>query len=121
MRSMSTHGVSSVSFWFSCGFDKDDLVGEGMSLHVVIGYYFSSAALLFYLSPSNYLHPNERPQQSPSSHRCSVVCLSLLCWTLTWLDHFKTIDLHTEVWSNTDICQHSVILLVFRVPQCFTS
>lgn len=30
--------------------ERGDLVEEGMSLHAVIGYYFSSSALLFYLS-----------------------------------------------------------------------
>lgn len=43
--------------------EGDDLVEEGMSLHAVIGYYFSSSAPLFSLSlsPSHYLHPGEHP------------------------------------------------------------
>lgn len=85
--------VCSCLLWFPYGFirerdrerrGRDDLVEEGMSLHAVIDYYFSSSALLFYCSPPHYSHPSEAPQQSHSSP--SVPCLSL-CLPVCRLGH----------------------------------
>lgn len=60
--------------------ERNDLVEEGMSLHAVTGYYFSSSALLFFLSPPHYLHPSEPPQQSLLSALCVLSICVCWCW-----------------------------------------
>lgn len=81
------------------GGGSNDLVEEGMSLHAVIGYYFSSSALLFHPSPSHYLHLSERLQRSHSSS-CCVLSICVCDGSLARLDRCKLILFCNPVTSH---------------------
>ena len=80
---------------------RDDLVEEGMSLHAVIWYYFSSSALLFHLSPPHYSHPSEALQQSHSFLLLGSV--GVCDGSLTGFDRFKLILFCNPVHSHWEL------------------